>query len=103
MLPAPSQSADVQAHVERLLASPNFRIPPRRERLLRYLAVRVAAGEGDRINEYAIGVDVFDRPESFDPKTDAVVRAEIRRLRQSRANTIPRTARPADPILELPA
>ena len=49
----------------------------------RYLAGRAAAGQVGQINEYAIGVDVFDRPESFDPKTDAVVRAEVRRLRQN--------------------
>lgn len=65
--------------------------------------MRVAAGEGDRINEYAIGVDVFDRPESFDPKTDAVVRAEIRRLRQSLCEYYSKNGSAGDLILELPA
>jgi len=67
-----------------LLGSPDFLIPARRARLPRYLAGRTAAGQP--INEYAIGVDVFERPKSFDPKTGAVVRAEIRRLRQSLLN-----------------
>jgi TolB-like protein len=76
-------SQEIRASVERLLQSPDFRIPPRRARLLTYLVDRTLAGEGDQINEYAIGVDVFEKPSSFDPKLDAVVRAEISRLRQN--------------------
>ena len=74
---------EIRAALERLLASPDFQIPPRRARLFSYLVDRTLAGEGDRINEYAIGVDVFEKPASFDPKQDAVVRAEVSRLRQN--------------------
>jgi serine/threonine-protein kinase len=80
--PVPSH-AEIRASVDRLLQSPEFRIPARRARLLAYLADRNLTGEAERINEYAIGVDVFEKPASFDPKADAVVRAEISRLRQN--------------------
>lgn len=93
----------LQACVERLLRSPGFRIPARRARLLRYLADRTAAGQGGQINEYAIGVDVFERPESFDPKTDAVVRAEVSRLRQNLKEYYSRSGGADGTILELPA
>jgi hypothetical protein len=33
------------------------------------------------LKEYALGVDVFDRPQSFDPRTDTIVRVQARRLR----------------------
>jgi TolB-like protein len=78
----PANSAEVRAYVDQLLASPAFSGSPRRARLLRYLVERELAGEGDRVNEYAIGVDVFDKPDSFDTRTESTVRAEFSRLRQ---------------------
>jgi predicted ATPase len=33
------------------------------------------------LNEYSLGVDVFDRGEAFDPKTDTIVRVQTRHLR----------------------
>lgn len=74
-----------QTQVERILSAENVRIPARRARLLRYLAERSLHGVATEINEYSIALDVFERPASFDPKTDAVVRAEISRLRQNLA------------------
>ena len=40
------------------------------------------AGEGDKVSEYAIGLDVFQKPASFDPRIESVVRTEVSRLRQ---------------------
>jgi len=50
--------------------------------LLRYLVERTLAGRTAQIGEYAIGLDVFDKPASFDPRIDLAVRAEVSRLRQ---------------------
>jgi TolB-like protein/Tfp pilus assembly protein PilF len=44
---------------------------------------RTLAGEGDDINEYAIGLDVFEKPASFDTRIDSSVRAEVSRLRRA--------------------
>lgn len=95
--------SELGAHVDRLLASPDFRIPARRARLLRYLVERTAAGQGEQINEYAIGVDVFERPPSFDPKIDAVVRAEVSRLRQNLKEHYAHGGDRDGTVLELPA
>ena len=60
----------------------------RSERLRRFLAHSVTntlAGETDRLKEAVIGVEVFDRPENYDPKTDSIVRVEAHRLRQKLA------------------
>jgi serine/threonine-protein kinase len=51
-------------------------------RFLRFAVEKSLAGEGDSLKEYLLGVEVFDRPESFDPKTDTIVRVEARRLRR---------------------
>ncbi len=73
---------EVRAHLERLLASHAFSSSPRRAQLLRYLVGRALAGKGEQINEYAIGVDAFGKPPSFDPRLDSIVRTELSRLRQ---------------------
>lgn len=78
----PSQTARIQAQLGALLASPGFAASSRRAGLLRYLVERTLSGEADRISEYSIGLDVFARPVSFDPRSESAVRTEIGRLRQ---------------------
>jgi adenylate cyclase len=74
-------AADVQAQLERVLASKGFTGAGRLSRMLRYLVERTLAGEGGELKEYAVGVDVFDRGENFDPRIDSIVRVEAGRLR----------------------
>lgn len=76
------QRADVRAQLDRVLAAPAFTSSLRRGQLLRYLVERALAGEAGGINEYAIGVDVFEKAPSFDPRIESIVRTEAGRLRQ---------------------
>ena len=46
-----------------------------------HLVEQALSGRAGELKEYAIGVDVFDRPPSFDPRTDTIVRVQARRLR----------------------
>lgn len=72
----------VREHLQRVLASRQFVRSKRLQRFLTYIVDAKLAGEQERIQEYAIGLEVFDRGESFDPKADSIVRSEARRLRQ---------------------
>ncbi len=67
--------------LERIAASACFRKAQRCLRLLRYVTEQALAGRGSELKEYVLGVAVMDRLESFDPRNDAVVRLEARRLR----------------------
>jgi TolB-like protein len=78
----PERAAEVRSYLDQLLASPVFSTSIRRSQLLRYLVHRGLAGEGDCLNEYAIGVDVFGKPDSFDTRLESTVRSEFSRLRQ---------------------
>ena len=71
----------VRQELERILASETFANAGRLSRLLRYVVERTLAGEGDKLKEYVLGVEVFDRGESYDPRLDSIVRVEARRLR----------------------
>ncbi len=50
-------------------------------RFLRLAVERTLAGQSDELKEYLIGVEVFDRKSSYDPRVDPIVRVEARRLR----------------------
>jgi TolB-like protein/Tfp pilus assembly protein PilF len=78
----PVEAAGFRAALDRILASAGFAAAPRRSLLLRYIIEKTLAGEGDQITEYGIGLDVFSRPPSFDPRIDSIVRTETSRLRQ---------------------
>jgi len=67
--------------LDRILASPPFTQAQRLSRFLRYVVERLIHGEGDSLKEYLLGTAVFDKDESFDPRTDPIVRVEAGRLR----------------------
>ena len=73
--------ADAKAEVERILASKGFASAGRLSRLLRYVVDKTLAGEADQLKEYAVGIEVFDRDDKYDPRLDSIVRVEAGRLR----------------------
>lgn len=78
MTPAPDE---VRSQLERLLASEVFRSSNRLSRFLQFIVEQSLAGEQDRLKEYVIGVEVFDRDDDYDPRIDSIVRVEAGRLR----------------------
>ncbi len=75
------ESSAIQAQVERVIASRVLRSSPNLVRLLRFLTDETLAGRADRLKEYTLGTEVFDRGEGFDPRVDTIVRVQARRLR----------------------
>lgn len=71
----------VRSELERVLASPTLRDSDLLKRFLRNIVECTLTGEGDQLKEYRLGMEVFDRDSSFDPKIDPVVRMTARRLR----------------------
>jgi adenylate cyclase len=77
-VPAP---ADVRGQLERILASPQLAHAPALGALLRYVVERTLQGEADRLKEFTLGLEVFERGAGFDPRVDTIVRVQGRRLR----------------------
>jgi len=71
----------IAAQIDRILHSQLFIKSERMSTLLRYLAAQTLTGAPEKLKEYAIGVDVFQKDLSFDPRLDTTVRTEARRLR----------------------
>jgi hypothetical protein len=57
-----------------ILASPQFCNSKRYPALLQYIVENTLAGKADLLKERTLGVEVFDRPPSYDTNTDTVVR-----------------------------
>lgn len=73
----------MREELARILASAEFKAPPRRRHMLQYLVEELLAGREDEIKGYTVGVGALDKDEDFDPQSDPVVRFEARRLRQN--------------------
>lgn len=71
----------VRAQLERILASKTFSRSPRISRFLSFVVEQTLSGQEDKLKEYLLGVEVFNRLDSFDPRIDSIVRVEARRLR----------------------
>src|SRR5690242_18544383 len=75
----------IRAQVERVLQSKTFETSEVHRRLLLYLTEKTLSGEADRLKEYAIGLEAFGKPPTYDPKQDSIVRLQVGRLRQKLA------------------
>ena len=77
----PDQKA-IREQLVCILNSGPFHQSQRRQRFLEYLVNETLAGRGERLKAYNVALAVFDRPETFDPVTDPLVRIEAARLRE---------------------
>jgi hypothetical protein len=93
---------DAQAQVRRILESKTFRTSEVHRNLLNYLAEKSLAGDADSLKEYTVGLDVFSKPSSYDPRQESVVRMHMARLRQKLGEYY-RTEGMGDPVIvEIP-
>lgn len=78
----PDISVDaVQAELEKICASPGFANADRLNRFIRFSVSEYLTGQTDRLKESLLGVEVFGRKPTYDPRVDAVVRTEAVKLR----------------------
>lgn len=69
--------------MRRILDSKLFANSPKKTRFLDFVAEQTLQGNGEKLNEYLIGVEVYERGVDFNPQRDPIVRVqayEIRRL-----------------------
>jgi len=71
-----------QAQIQRILQSKAFRTSEVHRNLLSYLAEKSLSGTADSLKEYTVGLDVFSKPSSYDPRQESTVRMHVARLRQ---------------------
>jgi TolB-like protein/Flp pilus assembly protein TadD len=98
---APLSERSIEDHLQRILASKEFASSARMSRFLRFAIQKALSGQSEQLKEYVLGVEVFDRKASYDPRVDPIVRVEARRLR-SKLKSYYARAGPTELIIEFP-
>jgi hypothetical protein len=84
--------------IQRIVQSKAFRTSEIHRNLLTYLAEKSLEGTADGLKEYTVGLDVFAKPPSYDPRHESVVRMHVARLRQKLSEYY-RTEGANDPVI----
>ncbi len=92
----------VREQLERILASTTFKQVDRLKRFLSFIVLESIGGRSTELKEYVIGVHVFDKEPSFDPRTDPIVRVQARRLRAKLVRYYQEDGRGDEMIIDLP-
>ena len=99
--PRTSEKA-IRQQLDRILSSATFQQVERLKRFISFIVTEAAAGRGDELKEYVVGVQVFGKESSFDPRTDPIVRVQARRLRARLSRYYPDEGQQDELIIELP-
>ncbi|HEC01773.1 MAG TPA: hypothetical protein ENI91_08780 [Sphingomonadales bacterium] len=78
----PISPDQIKAQLAHILASETFANKNRIQRFLDYVVTEYLADNAHLIKGYTLGLEVFDKDETFDPQKDAIVRVEAGRLRR---------------------
>ena len=75
-----------RSELKRILESKHFAKAPKRRRFLEFTSGQVFLGEEGKLNEYLIGVEVYERGDDFDPQQDPIVRVQAHEIRRTLRN-----------------
>ena len=96
------ETSEIREQLERILASGTFARATRLSLLLRYVVAHALGENGQSLKEYTLGLEVFERGASFDPRTDTIVRVQARRLRARLARYYETEGRGDPCLIEIP-
>ena len=92
----------IRVALDKILASPGFINAERLSRFLRYTVTETLGGQTDKLKESLLGIDVFGRKPTYDPRVDAVVRTEAVKLRARLRDYYEADGREDELIIDLP-
>src|ERR1700731_3076828 len=72
--PTAQERDEILRELHEVIASPYFCNSKRYPALLQYVVENTLAGKSDCLKERTLGVEVFDRPSTYDTNSEAVVR-----------------------------
>lgn len=76
-----AEPAAVKEQLDKIVSTRFFRTSPRLKRFLCYTVECALKNRADLLKEYCIALEVFSKPETFDPRIDSAVRVAARQLR----------------------
>jgi TolB-like protein/Tfp pilus assembly protein PilF len=92
----------IRVALDKILASSGFVNADRLTRFLRYTVEETLNGQTDKLKETLLGIEVFNRKPTYDPRVDAVVRTEAVKLRARLRDYYEADGRDDELIIDLP-
>lgn len=92
----------IRSTLNKILSSPGFANADRLSRFLRHTVEETLNGQTDKLKESLLGIDVFGRKPTYDPRVDAVVRTEAVKLRARLRDYYESEGREDEIIIDLP-
>ena len=66
-----------KVQIQRIVSSKAFKTSEVHRNLLNYFAEKSLSGDAQNLKEYTVGLDVFGKPSSYDPRQESVVRMHV--------------------------
>lgn len=92
----------VRQQLKRLVSGVTFSSADRLKKFITFVVNESIEGRGDHLKEYLVGVQVFDKEASFDPRTDPIVRVQARQLRSRLARYYREEGAGDEIVIDLP-
>ena len=83
VLPGGISRYEVRDRLKCILLSRHFSKAKKKSRFLEFLCEQALSGTAEGLNDYAIGVDIYERGSDFDPHQDSIVRVQAHEIRKS--------------------
>ncbi|HEU0141142.1 MAG TPA: hypothetical protein VFQ79_15575 [Bryobacteraceae bacterium] len=93
---------DIFQQIDLICGSHSFRNRESFRKLLTYLAGKTLDGSAEYLKEYTVGIELFGKPENYDPREDAAVRVAISKLRQKLEEYYVGEGKDDSVVIELP-
>jgi hypothetical protein len=74
---------EVRDQLSRILLSRHFSKAKKKSRFLEFMCEQTLSGKAEGVNEYTIGVDIYERGADFNPQEDSIVRVQAHEIRKS--------------------
>jgi len=75
-------AAEIRQEVDNIVRSDHFRNSEKLSIFLRYICTKYIEGTAGQLNEYLLGLEVFERKPGFSPSEDSIVRVRAHELRR---------------------
>ena len=72
-----------RGELHRVLQSRHFAKAKKKSRFLEFICEQTFLGNAEKLNEYLIGVEVYERGPDFDPQEDPIVRVQAHEIRRA--------------------
>jgi adenylate cyclase len=92
---------EIRAQLVSIFTSNEFQAARRLQDFLRYVVEKSLQDEQNTIKQFTIAIDVYNRPDSFEPKSDPLIRIEAQRLRRALARFYENNS-DADVLIHIP-